>query len=605
MSNEPALGILRPGELFHQRYRVVRLISEGGMGAVYEVIDERTKSARALKIMLPSLMRDRDLRARFEREATVTGAIESDHIARVSDAAVDPATGMPFLVMELLRGQDLGAMLDERGACAPAEVMTYLSHAARALDKAHAAGIVHRDLKPENLFLTKRDDGSPCLKVLDFGIAKLVSATDRARGTRIIGTPVYMSPEQIQGNGALDARSDVYALGHIAYTLLVGHAYWSEEVAANEDSVFMLYKSIAGGTKEAPSARAKRRHGVSLPPAFDAWFARVTSLRPEERYARATLAVEALGAALAAGGPPVSAVARTVPAAPLGVTGSAPRRSSAMRVAFGVGVIVLTTATAIVVANVTPVSPPAAMQIAARTIPAGKAPSGFWLPEFTLRRDAEDEGLSYLSAAARCREHGLALCTETQWSRACSIDPTLGATATWTITADADHGFVVRGGRDCDLRRVVAGSTTDASRAALCCSRAVGLSSVNESPGFLGSANRKLLAFEAENPRGSRGGLGAMLADSLQFYRYSALKREQALALFDDAIAKHQDFWVLIDTCDISVDSVAETWTADCRKEAGQDGTVAYVVSRFVWSGRDGKLQSITDPQIMRTFTPP
>src|SRR5262249_41483169 len=138
------------------------------------------------------------------------------------------------------------------------EVLTYLSQAAMALDKTHAAGIVHRDLKPENLFVTRRDDGSPCGKILDFRIAKVIAQSHQAEGTQALGTPLYMAPEQIRGKGDIGPGADVYALGHIAYTLLVGEAYWDEEKRASE-SLFSFFLSIVEGTREPSLTRAERR----------------------------------------------------------------------------------------------------------------------------------------------------------------------------------------------------------------------------------------------------------------------------------------------------------------------------------------------------------
>src|SRR6185436_6317211 len=130
-----------------------------------------------------------------------------------------------FLVMELLKGHDLGGLLEKQGSLGPADVVTLFYQAAHALDRTHAVGVVHRDLKFENLFVTYRDDGSPRLKVLDFGVAKVVAQTS-AKTTRSLGTPLYMAPEQIKAAKGIGPRADVYALGHIAYTLLTGEAYW-------------------------------------------------------------------------------------------------------------------------------------------------------------------------------------------------------------------------------------------------------------------------------------------------------------------------------------------------------------------------------------------
>jgi serine/threonine protein kinase len=292
--HDPRFNALLPGAAFHQRYRIVRLVKAGGMGAVYEVVDETTNSRRALKVMLPTMIEDADLLARFEGEAKVTGAVESDHIVRVSDAGIERPTGTPFLVMDLLRGEDLVSLLKKRGTLPAAEVLVYLRQAALALDKTHAAGIVHRDIKPDNLFLTERDDGTPCLKILDFGIAKVI-AEGGSGPTRAMGTPLYMAPEQILGRGGIGAATDVYSLGHVAYTLLVGEAYWQEESVA---SPLLVFRVIVGGGREDPALRARRRRGVNLSPTFAAWFRRMTAVEADQRFQRASEAIAQLAPAL-------------------------------------------------------------------------------------------------------------------------------------------------------------------------------------------------------------------------------------------------------------------------------------------------------------------
>ena len=322
----PGTSFLQTDLVFHGRYRVVRCINTGGMGAVYEVVDQKTDSRRALKIMLPGVLADPDLRARFEREARITGGIESDHIVRVSDAGIDAETSTPFLVMDLLLGEDLGPH-NGHGARSASEVVLLLSQAARALDKTHAAGIVHRDLKPENLFLTTRDDGSPCLKILDFGIAKVVAQSGhgggsaKARSTRTLGTPTFMAPEQIRGDGDIGPAADIYALGHIAYTLLLGEPYWDQE-ATESESLFAFFTKVVGGLPEEPIARARRTRGVELPEAFGAWLRKASADRPEDRFESAGLAVQALGEAL---GVPVASLAPSLP----GRSSSAPARTAA------------------------------------------------------------------------------------------------------------------------------------------------------------------------------------------------------------------------------------------------------------------------------------
>ncbi len=294
---EPTVAVLAIGAVFHGRYRVARCIGAGSMGAVYEVLDTKTESQRALKVMLPSLVEDADLRSRFEREAKVTGSLHSDHIVRVSDAGIDEPTQMPFLVMDFLLGEELGSLVARRGALGAAEVMLYLSQAALALDKTHAKGIIHRDLKPENMFVTRRDDGTPCVKILDFGIAKVVDESNQAaRASKPMGTPLYMTPEQIRGDAALGPATDIHALGHIAYTLLTGEPYWAEE--ADSKALYGLLTSIQTGSPERASERALRRRRVVLPREVDSWFSKATALVAKDRFSSASGAVAELGIAL-------------------------------------------------------------------------------------------------------------------------------------------------------------------------------------------------------------------------------------------------------------------------------------------------------------------
>ncbi len=295
-------GLFLPtNSLFHERYRILRGIKAGAMGAVHEARDERTNSPCALKTMLPGVLDDDTARTRFEQEAKITGEIRSDHIVRVTDAGVDEPTGKPFLVMELLEGEELGSLLKKRGHFPINETLLYLTQVALALDKAHAASIVHRDLKPGNLFLTKRDDGSPCVKILDFGIAKLMSE-GQTHATQTVGTPMYMAPEQIIGKSALiGAPTDVLSLAHITYTMLTGESYWHEE--AKKIGVYALIQNVVAGPEEYPTKRALRRRGMTIPDWFDAWFARATANHPDDRFQRATEAMADFREQFAESGP--------------------------------------------------------------------------------------------------------------------------------------------------------------------------------------------------------------------------------------------------------------------------------------------------------------
>jgi serine/threonine-protein kinase len=281
------------------------------MGAVYEALHLETRRRRALKVMLPELFTKPELRDRFRREAHVTASVKSEFLVDVFDAGLDEASGMPFLVMELLEGEDLGRLVDRRGPLDPADVVTYLGQVASALDRTHAASVVHRDLKPENLFLTHREDGSGCIKILDFGISKIVSEAATGRNTTSIGTPAYMAPEQVVG-GPISPAVDLHSLGLIAYTLLTGRAYWQDDVESTDNALAFALRA-AQGIREGAVSRASR-HGRTLPAAFDAWFAQAAHLDPNQRFKSAAETVQGLAEVL---GVPVPTLLQATPASAL------------------------------------------------------------------------------------------------------------------------------------------------------------------------------------------------------------------------------------------------------------------------------------------------
>ncbi|WP_437980703.1 serine/threonine protein kinase [Sorangium sp. So ce117] len=281
------------GMLFAGRYRVVRSIATGAMGAVYEVVHVETDRRRALKVMHPHLAENPEFHARFKLEARIAARIATEHIVEVFDAGIDLDTGMPFLVMELLRGEELSKRIRRGGRLPPENAIAYLRQTAHALDKTHAAGVVHRDLKPANLFLAASDDDDEIrIKVLDFGIAKLVAETAvEGANTAALGTPLYMAPEQFSGE-TITRAVDLFALGMIAYTTLVGKAYWLNDMREYSNSLAFAVIAMHG-PQEPASARAETE-GVKLPPGFDAWFAKATAREPEARFPTASSAVEAL-----------------------------------------------------------------------------------------------------------------------------------------------------------------------------------------------------------------------------------------------------------------------------------------------------------------------
>jgi serine/threonine protein kinase len=217
-----------PGEIVAGKFRVERVLGVGGMGLVVAARQIGLERRVALKFVRASRV-DADAIARFLREARAVARLRSEHVARVLDVATLPAgsanEGTPYIVMEYLDGSDLASLLRERGPFVISDAVDYLLQACEAIAEAHSRGIVHRDLKPENLFLTARVDGRPLVKVLDFGISKLLDAGGGrelalTRTADLVGSPNYMSPEQLRAARNVDARTDIWSLGVIAYELL-------------------------------------------------------------------------------------------------------------------------------------------------------------------------------------------------------------------------------------------------------------------------------------------------------------------------------------------------------------------------------------------------
>ncbi len=217
----PAL-LPRPGEVVCGKYRLESVLGTGGMGVVMGAVDTSLGRPVAIKFLAPQKATREGAVARFLREARSAAAIQSEHVVRVFEVSTLP-NGAPFIVMEHLRGADLSNVLAQRGALPIEEACDYVLQACEALGEAHARGIVHRDLKPQNLFLTQQADGSPCVKVLDFGISTAAvddTAPNLTSTDMVMGTPLYMSPEQVRSLKNVDARADIWALGAILFELL-------------------------------------------------------------------------------------------------------------------------------------------------------------------------------------------------------------------------------------------------------------------------------------------------------------------------------------------------------------------------------------------------
>ena len=212
-----------PGQILAGKYRVERILGVGGMGVVVAAVHVQLDEHVALKFLLPEFAQNQDVVARFLREGRAAVKIRSEHVARVSDVGTLD-NGSPYIVMEYLRGSDLAAHLQESGRLPVEEAVGALLQACEALAEAHVLGIVHRDLKPANLFITTRADGSRAVKVLDFGISKVTQGADAAltKTSSMMGSPLYMSPEQMASAKDVDGRSDIWSLGVILYELVCG-----------------------------------------------------------------------------------------------------------------------------------------------------------------------------------------------------------------------------------------------------------------------------------------------------------------------------------------------------------------------------------------------
>src|SRR3954465_12842347 len=227
--NEP-----KEGDVLAGKFRIERVLGVGGMGMVVSALHLQLEERVAIKFLLPEALANAEAVARFGREARAAVKIKSEHVARVIDVGA-LETGAPYLVMEYLEGGDLSQVLARRGPLPVDEAVEYVLQACEAIAHAHSLGIVHRDLKPANLFLIRRPDGTNSIKVLDFGISKVMpgksASSDNAmtRTRTVMGSPLYMSPEQMASTRDVDGRTDLWALGAILYELVAGQPPFNAE----------------------------------------------------------------------------------------------------------------------------------------------------------------------------------------------------------------------------------------------------------------------------------------------------------------------------------------------------------------------------------------
>ena len=273
------------GTILSEKYRVTREIGRGGMAAVYEAENIGIGKRVAIKVLAQELTTSQVVVERFFREARAAAAIRSPYICDVYDSG-RLEEGPPFLVLELLEGESLYERMTKVRYFDIPTTLAIASQVCRGLTKAHAANIVHRDLKPENIFIGKDEDGALLAKILDFGLAKFYTPLDgsgdakQSRLTRegaVFGTPAYMSPEQVRGQGAVDHRADLWALACIVYECFTGRTVWQ-----TEQGVAMTFAQIASAPVPDPLV-----FRPDLPPTFKDWFDKALDRRIREHLHRA------------------------------------------------------------------------------------------------------------------------------------------------------------------------------------------------------------------------------------------------------------------------------------------------------------------------------
>ncbi len=497
---------LTPGVVLGGDFRIVQPLGSGGMGAVFVAEQLSTGARRALKVMHAELVADAAQRRRFEQEARMSARIPSDHVVQTIAAGVDPQMQMPWIAMELVQGETLAQALAKQPLLPLADVRDILSQLCAALIAADQVSVIHRDLKPENIFLAAplRQEVRFTVKVLDFGLAKVVAGT--ASTTSVMGTPLWMAPEQADPNAPPTAAIDIWALGLIAFCLLCGVSFWKAAALQNAHITALMKEVLIDDIPAASQRAAELAANRRPPPGFDAWFARCVARDPRLRFPSAAEAHRVLMPLLSTAGfgqvsyqpgPGAyaeSALASTRPAlfpsalpavqlpsqaqsaglalptAPAMVMSRQNIRASGLgrshiamiagaiigTIGLFVGVVLVlfqlggqrggvpSPSRTAVPTNVPPGMVPTAFLHV--SLPPGKASNGAqWLGTEATR---EPYFLPYSEALRTCRDMGLIPCSEEAWERACEGNHDLGLLRGWTAAVEGHSKIIVRGGTD-------------------------------------------------------------------------------------------------------------------------------------------------------------
>ena len=301
----------QPGQLIGSNIRLESALDQGGMGKVW-IAEHLTLHAKVVvKFMAEELASTPEGRSRFSREAAAAARVRSPHVVQTLDHGVT-TDGIPYIVLELLEGHDLGRHIEANGRMPPGELVPILAQLARALSKVHECGIIHRDIKPSNIFLCDAGGGEVFVKLLDFGIAKSAAGEDvgaplgAATNTgALVGTPYYMSPEQLSGSKGVDHRSDLWSVGVVTFEALTGGKPF------NATSLATLAVQVMRDELPRPTSIDS-----ALPPLVDEWFAKACARNPQDRFTNVREMVEAFASCFGEIAPGVMSAQRVVSLAP-------------------------------------------------------------------------------------------------------------------------------------------------------------------------------------------------------------------------------------------------------------------------------------------------